>query len=193
MEKILFLDIDNTLLIPQNIYIYYQNGDIFHKFTPEEYAKLDIDINEKKYFNYHEFRDEKIIKHSIKTSKPIQKSLNIIKTFLKNDYQLGIITARGKEDVISEIIPNWLKNQLKMKFILKRENIYCINDFHKKYKGDSDSYKKLNILKEYSRKKIYKKIAFMEDNLHTILMIEKHNQILPLNRKINLIYVNWNN
>jgi hypothetical protein len=188
MKNILFLDIDNTLLIPQNIFIYYKKDNICKKYTSREYTNLETNIKNKKYFDYHEFQDKEIIKNSILTSIPINKSLQIIKKYIQNNYELGIITARGQEELVSETIKQWLYQQLNEKFIMKRENIYAINDLGKKYKGTNDSEKKLNILKKYIINKEYKNIFFMEDNLNTINIIKQN-----LNKKINLIYVDWKN
>jgi hypothetical protein len=191
MKNILFLDIDNTLLIPQNIFIYYKKDNIYKKYTPQEYTKLEVHIKDKKYFDYHEFQDKEIIKNSILTSIPIKKSLDIVKEHIKNNYELGIITARGQEELVAKTIQDWLYKQIGVKFIMKRENIYAINDLKKKYTGLNDSEKKLNILKKYIKK--YTKISFMEDNLNTINIIKQNLETLVRNQKINLIYVDWKN
>ena len=173
MKNILFLDIDNTLLVPQNIFIYYNNGNISEKYTPEEYTHLHIKYEDKQYYDYSDFQDPDIIKNSIISSTPIMKTLELIKIFLDANFCLGIITARGQENVIAETIIKWLKINIKKYFILKRENIHGINDHLKKYKGINDQEKKLNVLKTYINK--YDNIFFMDDNLKTINLIKKFN------------------
>lgn len=182
MNNILFLDIDDTLLIPQNIYIYYQKDDKNIKYTPHEYSLINVSKEDKKYYNYVDFRDHYKIKKSIETSIPIEKTLEIVNFFVSKDYELGILTARGQEDLIGEIIPIWLKKYLNYDFILKRENIYAVNDKNIKYEGITDSQKKLNVLNKYKK---YDNIYYIDDNIHTINLIKKNN------KKVETIFVDW--
>lgn len=186
MKNILFLDIDNTLLHPQNIFIYKRDkkGNICIKYTPQEYTKLNINLEDKKYYDYSDFRDKEIIKNSILSSKPIIKTIEIINYFIKNDFELGIITARGQEEVVAYSINIWLKLYLDYDFILRRENIYAINDSIKNYKGGNDSIKKLNVLKKNIKK--FNNIFFMDDNKKTIDIINKKKI-----KNISTIHVDW--
>lgn len=191
-NNIIFLDIDNTLLVPQNLYIYYSRNGINQTFTPEEYAKLDIRVEDKKYYDYSDFRNPKIIKNSIETSKPIKKTLNIVDRFVLSKFDLGILTARGQENLISKIMPKWLKQNLKYNFKkIKRENIHGVNDFNIKYKGINDPEKKLNVLKEHIKSGKYDNIFFIDDNKYTIDLIRQYNKRTRKNKRIHAILVEW--
>ncbi len=188
-NNILFLDIDNTLLIPQNIYIYYEKDDIKIKYNPEEYAKLNVTTENKQHYDYSDFRNVSVIRNSIKTSFPLKHNLEIIDEFIKHGWNLGILTARGQERLISRITPRWLKKYLKNKYPeIKRENIHAINDEYKIYDGYTDPEKKLLVLKSYVESEKYGRIAFIDDNLFTINSIKKYNKSLPKNKKIILIH-----
>lgn len=192
-NNIIFLDIDNTLLEPQNIYIYYKRNDINQTFTPEEYAKLDVKIEDKKYYDYSDFRNPKIIKKSIETSRPIRKTLSVVDRFVNWNFELGILTARGQEKVIAKILPKWLRKHLKNKFKrIKRENIHAISDnIIKKYKGNTDPEKKLNVLKEHIKSNKYDNIFFIDDNKYTIDLINKYNKRTRKHKRIHTILVDW--
>ena len=188
--NLFLLDIDNTLLEPQNIFIYYKNESVEKIYTPGEYAELDVTDDTKKYYDYKDFSDEKKIKESIETSIPLSNNLDIIDNIIKSDnYEVGILTARGKEDLISDIMPKWLRTHLKTDNLsIKREFIYAISDKGKQYDGCTDSERKLLVLKKLVETNKYN-ITFIDDNLHTMTLIHKYNKKLKKNQKINLISV----
>ena len=191
-NNLLFLDIDNTLLVPQNIYIYYEKDDLKLKLTPEEYAKLDVTRDQKKYYNYTDFRDVNAVRNSIRTSLPLKHNLEVIDEYVKNNWQLGILTARGQERLISRITPRWISNNLKNKFPkIKREDIHAVNDEYKMYNGYNDPEKKLLVLKKYVESGKYDNIAFIDDNIFTLKLIEKYNKQLPKNKRIILIQAEY--
>jgi hypothetical protein len=171
--KICYLDIDDTLLKSQ-IYTYINiNGKII-KLTPEEYKKY-----ENKYpiemFDFSEFDDPEIIKKSIINSTPIYENLRIVNNHINDKWELGILTARGEEEMISQIIEDWLKKNLKREdFKIKRDNIYAVGDKILKYKGITNQEKKLNILKKELKE--YTKVKLIDDNKQTIMSIIKYNK-----------------
>ena len=188
-RNIFLLDIDNTLLIPQNIYIYYQKDDISYKYNPEEYAFLNVTKENKKYYDYSDFQNPVLIRKSIETSIPLFNNLKVIDEFVINNWELGILTARGQENLIARITPNWIKKHLNNRFPrIKRDNIFAVNDKYKKYEGCTDPDKKLEVLKKYVESDKYENIAFIDDNLFTINLIKKYNKTLKKNKKIILIH-----
>ena len=188
-NNILFLDIDNTLLVPQNIFIYYEKDDIRMKYTPEEYAKLDVTKEQKIYYNYSDFRDIHAVRNSIRTSIPLYDNLEVIDEFVKNGWQLGILTARGQERLIARITPRWISDKLKNKHPkIERKNVYAVNDEYKTYNGYNDPEKKLLVLKNCVDSGKYGRVAFIDDNLFTINLIKKYNESLPKDKKIILIH-----
>jgi len=191
IRNILFLDIDDTLLRAGNVNIFYRKGNVFKKYSSQEYAKLIVNDEDKKYFDFSEmYIPEKIIK-TIGESKPIKRSLEIIDEFIKNGFEIGIITARGGEDTIRQIMPKWLNNHLQYSFKLNQSQIFAVNDEYKKYRGNTDQEKKLNILKYYATEGVYQKVYFMDDNKNTINMIREYNKELKPKEKIKLIHVDW--
>ena len=186
--SILFLDIDDTLLKAQNIFIYYSKDGINKSYTPEEYAGLNVQYTDKKYYDYSDFSNPEIIRNSILTAKPLTENLLDIDEFVSRGFDLGILTARGQEDVIAEIMPNWLNNNLKNKFPkICRENIYGTGDLIKKYPGITDGERKLNVLKQYIESGKYETIYFMDDNVFTIELIRKYNKSVQKDKQIQLI------
>jgi hypothetical protein len=175
-HKIFFLDIDDTLLTANNIFIYFKKNlskNKILKLTPNEYKKYALKYP-KEHFNFNDFDNPKIINDSILKAEPILHNLEIVKQHIKDGWDLGILTARGEEETIKRIISIWLKNHLKMEFNLKQENIYAVGDRIIKYPGDNDSDKKLRILIKYWKISKYSKIKLIDDNKNTIDLIKSY-------------------
>lgn len=173
-SQILFLDIDDTLLTANNIFIYFKENlsdNNFIKLTPNEYKKYALKYP-KYHFDFCDFDNPIIISESIMKSTPILHNLEIVKEHIKNGWELGILTARGEEETIKKIIPLWLKKQLKIDFNLKEENIYAVGDRNIKYSGTDDPNRKLNILIKYWKISQYQRIKLIDDNESTINLIK---------------------
>ncbi len=183
MNKILFLDIDNTLLIPDNIYIYLK-GYKKIRYTPQQYNKLDLTNDQKKHYDFCDFRDENIVRRSLLTSRIIQHTFTIIHSYLDKGYELGILTARGNEKLIKAVMPIWLSKNLKRCFTLRKSNIHAINDEYKVYKGNTDAERKYNVLEKSLKR--YQTAILIDDNKTIIDTIEMKN-----NPGINSIFVDW--
>lgn len=173
-NKILFLDIDDTLLRSKNIYIYLiDNNGNRKKLTPQDYTKLTLtDLKSK--IDFSEFDDPVKIKESIINGRPIYENLKKIDEYVKDGWELGILTARGEEKVIKEVISEWLKNKLKNKYKLKEKNIYAVGDRKLKYDGKNSSFRKVNVLKKYLKK--YKRVCLIDDSDRTINLIKEINE-----------------
>ena len=184
--NILFLDIDYTLLIPQNVYVYYTEKGIEKTMDCLTFSSLNLKGDEKMKYDLRDFRDPIPVKNSIVTSIPLEVNLKIIEEYAKEGWILGILTARGCEDIIAETILEWLKEHLPNFKEIKRENIYAVND-EKNYIGNGSSQKKLFILKDLIKKNYFNKIAFIDDNHHTLEIIEDFNRTLEKNKRIQLI------
>jgi len=171
MNKIILLDIDNTLLIPQNIFIYYSKDGVEKKLTPEDYADIIVTMDDKKYYDYVEFRDNTIIRKSIETAKPLWENINIAKKYIDAGYQVGFLTARGQEPLIKDIMPKWLMEKTDRHIKINTSYTHAVNDLDKKYIGYNDSTKKLEVIKSYSKMGTFDEIIFMDDNAHTMGII----------------------
>lgn len=185
--NILFLDIDHTLLIPQNVYVYYIENEVEKKMDCLEFSNLNLNESNKSKYDLRDFRDEIPLKRSIETSIPLKVNLKLVEEYVKEGWILGVLTARGCEDIIAETIIKWLKKNLTISFKIKRENIYAISDGKKLYPGNGSSEKKLFVLKDLVSKKKFNKIAFIDDNTYTLEIVEKFNKTLEKNKRIKLI------
>jgi len=181
-KGIIVLDIDDTLLTAQNIFIHklLPDGKVI-KLTPEQYAK-DPDSKKKNdpssgiRFSYEEFRDPEKVKNSIVTGIPIIKNLRIMDSYIKAGYQIAILTARGLEDVVYKALNKFLMfrdadGELKtVKSILARNMVNAINDEAKVYKGTTDFEKKAIVIKELS--KSYDYVKFLDDDEKNITAVK---------------------
>lgn len=189
--NILLLDIDYTLLIPKNVYVYYTENGVEKKMDCIEFSNLNLNESNKSKYDLRDFREEMPLRLSIETSEPLEINLKIVESYLKEGWILGVLTARGCENMIAEVIVKWLKENLTIPFKINRENIYAVNDEEKKYKGDGSSQKKLLVLKDLVSKNIFNKIAFIDDNSNTLEIIENFNKTLKKDKKIKLILSNY--
>lgn len=181
-KGIIVLDIDDTLLTAQNIYIHklLPDGKVI-KLTPEQYAK-DPDAKKKNdpssgiRFSYEEFRDPEKVKNSIVTGIPIIKNLRIMDSYIRAGYQIAILTARGLEDVVYKALNKFLMfrdadGELKtVKNMLARNMVNAINDEAKVYKGTTDFEKKAIVIKELS--KSYDYVKFLDDDEKNITAVK---------------------
>ena len=181
-KGIIVLDIDDTLLTAQNIFIHklLPDGKVI-KLTPEQYAK-DPDSKKKNdpssgiRFSYEEFRDPEKVKNSIVTGIPIIKNLRIMDSYIRAGYQIAILTARGLEDVVYKALNKFLMfrdadGELKtVKNILARNMVNAINDEAKVYKGTTDFEKKAIVIKELS--KSYDYVKFLDDDEKNITAVK---------------------
>jgi len=181
-KGIIVLDIDDTLLTAQNIFIHklLPDGKVI-KLTPEQYAK-DPDSKKKNdpssgiRFSYEEFRDPEKVKNSIVTGIPIIKNLRIMDSYIKAGYQIAILTARGLEDVVYKALNKFLMfrdadGELKtVKNMLARNMVNAINDEAKVYKGTTDFEKKAIVIKELS--KSYDYVKFLDDDEKNITAVK---------------------
>jgi hypothetical protein len=177
---ILLLDIDDTLVTAQNIFIYRKLPTDKKEIalTPEKYAHEKIDNENKKYYNYRDFKNPEKVAQSIITGKPLWRNLRVMDHHIANGWKIGILTARGMGDVIYKALIKWLKfkpepgkgkdpiNYLKgykeAKQLLKKENVHAINTAGANYPGKTDFEKKSNVIKRYAKQ--YDMVKLIDDD-----------------------------
>jgi len=186
-NKLILLDVDDTILKPSQIYIYRKlpsdSSEI--KLTPAEYANEDVTLETKQYYDYRDFLDPLKIKRSIKDAQPIVSNLQIMDELLAKGYQLGILTARSSEAVVYKGLKDWLMYKNKTGELvpigdyLKRENVYAVNDTirMKGLKGETDYDKKVEVVKELLD--VYDQILFIDDDVKNIKEMRRLKSILP--------------
>lgn len=181
-NSLLLLDIDDTLLKAQNIYIYRKlpSDKQEVKLTPDQYAQESVTAATKQYYNYRDFDNAEIVGKSIKTGLPIVSNLQLMDSYIKKGWKIGILTARGMEDVIFDSMKAWLKIKDKkgnLKDIgdkLVRDLVFAINDDKKRktiYKGETDFERKANVIKDLSKK--YNRIIFIDDDIKNIKKVKQ--------------------
>lgn len=184
-KNLILLDIDDTLLTANNIYIYRKlpTDKKEVKLTPDQYAKEKVTDETKKYYDYREFRDPKTVEKSITSGTPILPNLKLMDNYINKGWEVGILTARGMEEVIYRALNKWLmfkkdNKLIPIEKILARNLVHAINDRSKMYKGLTDFEKKANVIKKLSKR--YKKIIFIDDddkNLNAIKAMIKNEKI----------------
>lgn len=173
-NKLLLLDIDDTIVKAKNIYIYKKtkNGEI--KLTPEEYANESVSSDNRHLYDFRDFRNKEKVSNSIKTGDPIISVLKYMDRMISKGYDVGILTARGMENTIRSTLQGWLmyKKRDKLRNIgTKLKEVFAINDRIKKYSGATDFEKKANVIKNLSKQ--YDKIIFVDDDKKNIDAVNK--------------------
>ncbi len=154
-NSLLLLDIDDTILTASGIKIWRKRKTDAKEvgLTPDEYAKETVTQADKDagIYDYREFQNADKVGSSIKSGIPIVSNLKMMDSYIKNGWTIGILTARGMENVIFKSIKAFLKfkDGKNLKSIgdkLVRELVFAINDDNKKYKGGTDFAKKKNVM-----------------------------------------------
>lgn len=175
-KSLLLLDIDDTLLTAQGIKIWRKLPTDKKEvaLTPAEYAEEKVTADTKQYYDYREFRDADKVGKSIMTGIPIVSNLKTMDDYIKNGWDVGILTARGMEPIIFKSIKQFLKfKQGKdLKPIgdkLVRDLVFAINDDNKKYKGGTDFGKKVEVMKSLLNR--YDRVWLIDDDPKNIKAI----------------------
>jgi len=184
-NSLLLLDIDDTLLKAQNIYIYRKLPSDKKEvaLTPDQYAKETVTAENAKYYNYRDFRNADTVAKSIKTGIPIIPNLKEMDDYIRRGWRIGILTARGMEDVIFSSMKEFLKYRDKkgeLKDIgdkLVRGLVHAISDDEgkpkhlKRYPGKTHFEQKTNVIKKLAKK--FNRIIFKDDDLKNVKAVKK--------------------
>jgi 2-hydroxy-3-keto-5-methylthiopentenyl-1-phosphate phosphatase len=175
-QSLLLLDIDDTLVVPQNIKIYKKTPQGEVGLTPAEYSREKITPETKKDYDYREFRDPEKIYNSIQTGLPIVSNLKIFDEYVKRGWKIGILTARGMEDLVYNSLKDWLKHKDASGNLnlvgdkLVRDLVHAVNDDKKKYEGKTDFEKKANVIQKLAKE--YDRIVFIDDDAKNITAVK---------------------
>ena len=183
-NSLLLLDIDQTLLEPNNIFIHRKlptdKKEI--KLTPEQYASdpSSKKAENRKYYDYREFRDAEKVGNSIKTGLPIVSTLKTMDEYIKQGWKIGILTARGMEEVVFKSLKAWLMFKDKKGDIknigdkLVRKLVFAMHDDETPggthYPGGTDFEKKANVIKKLSKK--FNRIIFVDDDVKNVKAVK---------------------
>lgn len=175
-ESLLLLDIDDTLVIPTNIFIYKKNKDGSETaLTPQEYSKQSEDVGNE--YDFRDFRDPKKIYNSIKTGIPIIPNLRVFDEYVKRGWKIGILTARGMEEVVYKALKDWLLFRNKQGDLqelgprLVRDLVHAINTQNRGYVGETSSERKANVVRKLAKE--YDRIVLIDDDLKNIEAIRE--------------------
>lgn len=178
-KSLLLLDLDDSLLQAKNIFIIRKlpTDKAEVKLTPAQYAKEKVTPENKKCYDYREFRDPNKVSKSILTSHPIIANLKIMDSHIKHGWELGVLTARGMEDVVAKALQKWLKfrdekgNLIPIGKLLPRNMIFAVNTEDKVYEGKTDAEKKSNVMKKLRNK--YFRVKLLDDDTKTIKAVKE--------------------
>lgn len=180
-NSLLLLDIDDTLVTAQNIYIYKVAPNGKEKaLTPQEFAEENTREEKEKGFSYdfREFRDADKVAQSIKTGLPVVSNLSKMDNYIKNGWTIGVLTARGMEEVIANTMRAWLKfkdaSSGKLKSAsakLARELVFAVSDDTKQYEGEDSFEKKANVIKRLAQQ--YDRVFLLDDDRSNIEAVNK--------------------
>ncbi len=185
-NSLLLLDIDDTLVKPNNIYIYRKLPTDKEEvaLTPEQFAEENITPQNKQYYDFREFKNPEKVAKSIKTGIPLLANLKMVDSYVSNGWTIGVLTARGMEEVVFKSLKAWMKirnNKDELEEIgprLVRNLVHAINDDTKNYPGETSAEKKANVIKKLANQ--FDRIVFLDDdesNLELVRDLELKNVI----------------
>jgi len=177
-ESLLLLDVDATLVIPDNIFIHKKNPDgTITKLSPAQYAREKVNKENQQNYSFDEFRDPQKVYNSIKTGIPLIPNLKIVDEYIHRGWKIGILTARGMEEVVFKALKDWLMykdtrgNLRDIGDKLVRDLVHAVNDSNRQYEGSTDFEKKANVIKKLATQ--YDRIVFLDDTPSNIEAVRK--------------------
>ena len=195
LNRLVLLDLDDTVVEPEDIYIYRQfPGEEEVALTPAEYRNEKVTDETKKYYDYRDFADPKSITDSIMGGEPIVANLNVMDEFINRGYKIGILTARGHEDSVYNTLREWLMYRDKDGSLvpigdkLDRNLVYAVNDVvtASKLTAISDFDKKAEIINGLLDE--YDEIIFLDDDIKNLKAVKRLKSTLDSN-KANKLFV----
>ena len=189
---IIFLDLDDTCL-KDNVSRIYRKLPTDKKeipLTTGQFAKENVLPENKKYYDFRDFRDNKVVYNAIAKSPRLVKNLKAIDSFVRGGYEIGILTARGCENTIYKAVKDSFKfrdkNGKLIKANIKRSNVYAVNDESKHYPAKTDYDNKKEILKKYAHSDRYDYVYFIDDDNKNIKALKELKKNLPLKKAYKL-------
>lgn len=186
-NRLILLDVDDTLLKPTGVYIYRNLPSDPQEvaLTPYEYGLESVTPETKKYYDYRDFIDPIKTQMSIEKAEPIVANLSVMDDYLKMGHQIGILTARANEDIVYNGLKNFLTyrdskgNLVPIGDRLSRENVYAINDTNraKTLESETDYGKKAEVVEKLLNR--YDEIVFIDDDMKNIKQMKLLKRDLP--------------
>lgn len=186
-NRLIVLDVDDTLLKPSGVYIYRKlpSDEQEVSLTPYEYGLEHVTPETKQYYDYRDFMDPVKTQQSIEQAEPIVTNLSVMDDYLKLGHQIAILTARSNEQVVFDGLKEWLMykdrrgNLIPIGDRLSRENVFAVNDTNRMSTlvSDTDYEKKAEIMEKLV--KSYDEIVFIDDDMKNIKQMRMLKRDLP--------------
>jgi len=193
-NRLILLDVDDTLLKPTGVYIYRHLPTDSEEvaLTPYEYGHEHVTPENKEYYDYRDFMDPYKTQQSIAQAEPIIANLSVMDDYIKQGHQIGILTARSNEDIVYKGLKDWLMYKDKRGDLiplgdrLSRENIFAVNDIQRmeELEAETDYEKKAEVVERLLHS--YDEIVFIDDDVKNIkqMMILKRTLPEELSKKL---------
>lgn len=171
---IIVFDIDDTILQvnSDDMFIYKKEpGKKEIRLTTSQFANDPdaADNKKRKWFDYRDFENPKKVYHSIVSGMPIIKNLRIMDSYINAGYDFCFLTARACEETVKTALSDFLRVRnrnngalTELGDIFKKSLSCAVNDSVKKYPGNTDAEKKVNVLKSLCEK--YDRVVFVDDD-----------------------------
>lgn len=138
MKKVLLLDIDDTLVKTNSemigVWKKYPDGSE-KRLSTSEFAldpdSVDGGKSANVIYDYREFGDKEKVTQSIINGIPLVRNLRILDDCVSQGYEIAFLTARANEEMVYEVLSNWLKTKVGDSYHpvkLNRELCFAIND-----------------------------------------------------------------
>ena len=186
-NRLIVLDVDDTLLKPSGVYIYRNLPSDSQEIalTPYEYGLENVTPETKQYYDYRDFLDPVKTQQSIEQAEPIVTNLSVMDDYLKLGHQIAILTARSNEQVVFDGLKQWLMykdrrgNLIPIGDRLNRENVFAVNDTNRMstLESETDYEKKAEIMEKLV--KAYDEIVFIDDDMKNIKQMKMLKRDLP--------------
>jgi hypothetical protein len=186
-NRLIVLDVDDTLLKPSGVYIYRKLPTDPQEIalTPYEYGLEQVTPETKGFYDYRDFIDPVKTQKSIEQAEPIVTNLSVMDDYLKLGHQIAILTARSNEQIVFDGLKKWLMykdrkgNLIPIGDRLTRENVFAVNDTNRMetLESETDYEKKAEIMEKLLNG--YDEIVFIDDDMKNIKQMRMLKRDLP--------------
>jgi len=187
-KGIIIFDIDDTLVKGAGVQIYKRKaGEKEKALTPEQFAKEDVKKERANgvIYDYRDFDNPKKMYNSIIKGIPFIKNLKMLDSYMRANWDIGFLTARGAETANKQAIKEWLKYRNKngdlvpipeerIKYFIALSDKKRIKELKNRVKASGDFDAKGIYLSDIQKK--YDIVKFVDDDMKNILSARK---VLP--------------
>lgn len=191
-KTIYVFDVDDTLLRSSSKIRYREPGKDWQEADTSEFAEIRTKLDKNVELDFGDFRDYDKMYNKLTTAEPEIKGLKFVDEAVRNQYRIGILTARGSQKAVYNALSKWLRYKSGDRFypvpptLFRKKYVWAVNDAdtknwitsQSKQEGSvaSPEYLKAFVLEEvFVNQYGFDRVVFFDDDERNIEVVRKLN------------------